>query len=114
MGEIKQVEFDVKDAQVRAANKRKRMFQEALVVTNEMVFKANERKNLKLKEKKTLEESLTAEVTSYAAIKENTNISTGNMLNYMWLQNLVGDVEGNVNKLHLSRPLSVQCFADGE
>ena len=46
----------MKDAMVRAENKRKRMFQEALVVTNEMVFKANEKKNQKLKEKKTLEE----------------------------------------------------------
>lgn len=42
---IKQVDFDLADAVVRAQNKRRRMFEEARVVTNEKNAQATVEKN---------------------------------------------------------------------
>lgn len=85
---IEQVEFEVKDAMVRAANKRKRMFDEALVVTNRMQVEARREYNKKQKEIQALEESLKAQVAAFKALQERTNLTKVNMLNYMFLQNL--------------------------
>lgn len=83
------------------------------MVTNEMVFAAQEKRNEKQKEKKALEEGLYAEIASYEGIQGSANITTGNMMNYIWLQNLVEEHE-HVNKLHLARPNSLRCFADAD
>lgn len=85
---IEQVEFEVKDARVKAANKRKRMFDEALVVGNQMKVEARREYNRKQKELQSLDESLRAQVSAFTALQKRTNLTRQNMLNYVFLQNL--------------------------
>eukprot|EP00392_Amoebophrya_sp_AT5.2_P002219 g2224.t1 len=99
--EIEQVEFE--DAEVRASNKRQRMFDEAMVETNHKVFEARQMFNQKQKTLQTLTQDLRAEISSYQAIQKNTNMTMGNMFNYIWLQNLhAGAI--NEARLHLTKP----------
>ncbi|CAD7941091.1 unnamed protein product [Amoebophrya sp. A120] len=108
--EIEQVEFEVKDAEVKAANKRQRMFDEAMVETNQKVFEARQMFNEKQKALQILTQDLRAEITSYRAVQKNTNMTTANMFNYIWLQNLQGTE--NHARLHLMKPEALRCWTD--
>ncbi|CAD7956787.1 unnamed protein product [Amoebophrya sp. A25] len=109
--EIEQVEFEVRDAEVKAANKRRRMFDEAKVEENQKVFEARRMFNDKQKMLQELTQDMKAEITSYRAIQRNTNMTTQNMFNYIWLQNLEG-AAGNTARLHLMKPQVLRCWTD--
>lgn len=98
------------DAEVQAQNKRKRMFEEAEVITNELTAQSTVEKNNKEAMVVSIRKSMSAEIASFVATKTATGLTNMNMLKYIWLQNI--DKTSTFPKIQTHKPKDIHCFAD--
>lgn len=106
---IKRNQFDRQDAKVKGENRKKRVQEEARVITNQREAQGNVIMNEKERQVQEFTAETTAEITSFLALKETVGLTSSEMVDYMWLANF--DTGKSYAKVHMPKPKSIQCWA---